>query len=136
MPIAGHFERLEIVLRPTDLGSGSNRVLNPAAARLQDGTLQLYPRIVSPGNVSRIGSYRASERADGTLLLVSRGDALVPEAPYELRDVPGGYGCEDPRVTYIPIIERYVMAYVAFGPRGPEVALALSSDGLNGSDWV
>jgi predicted GH43/DUF377 family glycosyl hydrolase len=128
--IIGHFERLEITLTPTDLGTAPNWVLNPGAARLPDGTLQLYPRIVSPGNVSRIGSYRASERADGTLLLASCGDALVPEAPYELRDLPGGYGCEDPRVTYIPIIERYVMAYVGFGPRGPEVALALSSDGL------
>lgn len=98
-----------------DLATDSDWVLNPAAARLRDGTLQLYLRIVSPGTVSRIGSYRASERADGTLLLASCGDALVPDAPYELRDVPGGYGCEDPRVTYIPVIERYVMAYVGFG---------------------
>ena len=29
-------------------------------------------------------------------------------------------------------IDRYVMAYVAFGPRGPEVAVAVSEDGL---DW-
>ena len=45
-------------------------------------------------------------------------------------DVPGGYGCEDPRVTFIGAIDRYVMAYVAFGPRGPEVAIAISRDGL------
>ena len=30
--------------------------------------------------------------------------ALQPEAPYELRPQPG-YGCEDPRVTYVPVLE-------------------------------
>ncbi|HYL26793.1 MAG TPA: hypothetical protein VEW74_03100, partial [Candidatus Nitrosotalea sp.] len=30
----------------------------------------------------------------------------------------------------IRAIDRYVMAYVAYGPRGPEVALAISEDGL------
>lgn len=105
-------------------------VLNPACARLRDGTLQLYPRMVAEGNVSRIGSCSAFERPDGTLEVQPRGFALEPQAPYELRDRPGGYGCEDPRVTFIEVLDRYVMAYVAFGPRGPEVALAISVDGL------
>ncbi|MGZ3499124.1 MAG: hypothetical protein ACXWNK_14230 [Vulcanimicrobiaceae bacterium] len=58
------------------------------------------------------------------------GYALEPQAPYELREQPGGYGCEDPRVTFIAALDLYVMAYVAFGPRGLEVALAISPDGL------
>jgi beta-1,2-mannobiose phosphorylase / 1,2-beta-oligomannan phosphorylase len=87
--------------------------------------------MVAPGNVSRIGSFRTADRGDGALEVDFCGFALEPEAPYELRDVPGGYGCEDPRVTFVPAIDRYVMAYVAFGPRGPEVAVAISEDGLN-----
>ena len=71
-----------------------------------------------------------SERLDGTVVAEQCGFALEPTAPYELRDQPGGYGCEDPRVTFIPAIDRYVMAYIAFGPRGPEVALAVAEDGL------
>jgi len=118
------------VLTPKDLPNDSDGVLNPGSARLPNGTLQIYPRIVSAGNISRIGSCRTREDADGTLRVEACGDALVPEAPYELRDEPGGYGCEDPRLTYIRAIDRYVMAYVAFGPGGPEVALAVSSDGL------
>jgi predicted GH43/DUF377 family glycosyl hydrolase len=51
----------------------------------------------------------------------------VPEAPYELRPRPG-YGCEDPRVTFVPALESYVMAYTAFGPEGPRIAIALSKD--------
>jgi predicted GH43/DUF377 family glycosyl hydrolase len=35
-----------------------------------------------------------------------------------------------PRVTFIAAIDHYVMAYVALGSRGPEVALAASWDGL------
>jgi predicted GH43/DUF377 family glycosyl hydrolase len=123
------FVRSGIVLKPS-ASRGRLGMLNPACARLRDGTLQLYPRMVAPGNISRIGSFRAHECPDGKLELDFCGFALEPEAPYEIRSEPGGYGCEDPRVTFVPAIDRYVMAYVAFGPRGPEVALALSDDGL------
>ncbi len=119
-----------IVLKPSDdLGEGYG-VLNPACARLPDGVLQLYPRMVAPGNISGVGSFSAMDRADGTIEIESCGFALEPKAWYELRDEPGGYGCEDPRVTFVPVLQKYVMAYVAFGPRGPEVAVALSDDGL------
>lgn len=128
--LSATFVRLGVAIKPSAATNEREGVLNPACARLRDGSLQLYPRMVAPGNVSRIGSFRAKERADGTMEVEQRGYALVPEAPYELRAQPGGHGCEDPRVTFIPTLDRYVMAYVAFGPRGPEVALAISRDGL------
>jgi predicted GH43/DUF377 family glycosyl hydrolase len=133
MPVsfeALRFRRSGIVLKPDNLVAERLGILNPACTRLRDGTLQLYPRMVAPGNISRIGSFSALPRGDGTLELQPRGYALEPEAQYELRDQPGGYGCEDPRVTFIEVLDRYVMAYVAFGPRGPEVAVAASQDGL------
>jgi predicted GH43/DUF377 family glycosyl hydrolase len=104
--------------------------MNPGCARLRDGTLQLYPRLVAPGNISRIGSFRTYERPDGTLVVEDCGIALGPEAPYELGDQPEGHGCEDPRVTYISELDLYVMAYIALGSRGPRVAAAISVDGL------
>jgi beta-1,2-mannobiose phosphorylase / 1,2-beta-oligomannan phosphorylase len=128
--IRAHFKRLGVILQPDGPTDAQERVLNPACARLRDGSLQLYPRMVTPGNVSRIGSFRTRERPDGALVLERCGYVLEPEAPYELRDRPGGYGCEDPRVTYVEVLDIYVMAYVAFGPRGPEVAVAVSDDGL------
>ncbi len=130
------FKRHGIILKPAP-NLGRLGMLNPACARLRNGTLQLYPRMVAPGNVSRIGSFRVREKPDpstppgtGSMELEFDGFALEPEAPYELRDGPEGHGCEDPRVTFIAAIDRYVMAYVAFGPRGPEVAVAISEDGL------
>jgi beta-1,2-mannobiose phosphorylase / 1,2-beta-oligomannan phosphorylase len=105
-------------------------MLNPACARLRDDSLHLYPRMVAPGNVSRIGSFSTKECRDGRLEVDFCGFALEPQAPYELREGPEGKGCEDPRVTFVPVLDRYLMAYVAYGPRAPEVAVAISEDGL------
>jgi hypothetical protein len=44
------------------------------------------------------------------------GIALEPEADYELR--PGGGGCEDPRVTFVEPLKRYIMTYTAFSSDG------------------
>lgn len=119
-----------VVLKPNATVDERLGILNPACARLRDGTLQLYPRLVAPGNVSRIGSFRTQERAGDVLETAPCGYALEPEAPYELCSAPGGYGCEDPRVTFVAALDRYVMLYVALGPRGPEVAVAVSENGL------
>ena len=130
MRVDAQFTRLGVVLRPSVAMNDRAGVLNPACTRLRDGNLQLYPRMVAPGNISHIGSFRAHEGLNGQVGFEQTGIALEPQASYELRKEPGGYGCEDPRVTYVAALDRYVMAYVAFGPRGPEVAFAVSHDGL------
>ncbi len=101
-------------------------ILNPGAARASDGELLLYPRCVAEGNISRVGTARV-RAVDAGFDVKRLGFALEPEAPYELRPHPG-YGCEDPRVTYVPALEAYVMTYTAFGPDGPRIALAVSDD--------
>jgi beta-1,2-mannobiose phosphorylase / 1,2-beta-oligomannan phosphorylase len=127
---SAQFTRLGIVLKPDRRTVDCDGILNPASARLRDGSLRLYPRMVAPGNVSRIGCFRVREQKGEKVTAKQIGFALEPEAPYEISHDPDGHGCEDPRVTYIAAIDRYVMAYVAFGPRGPEVAVAASTDGL------
>src|ERR1700730_2137383 len=84
-------------------------VLNPGAARGPDGQLYLFPRLVARGNHSRLGI------------------ALEPEADYELRE-DGSSGCEDPRITFVEPLRRYVMTYTAHSPHGPRIALAISED--------
>lgn len=102
-------------------------VLNPAAVRGPDGHLYLFPRIVAPGNYSRIGIARVLFDSSGDPVGVERlGIALEPEAEYELR--PDGGGCEDPRITFVEPLGYYVMAYTAFSTRGPRIALAVSDD--------
>src|SRR5580693_5884892 len=105
-------------------------VLNPAAARSPDGHLYLFPRLVAKGNYSRIGIARVHFDAKGDPCGIERiGVALEPVMPYELR--PDGGGCEDPRVTYVEPLGRYVMTYTAFSPFGPRIALAFSFDLLH-----
>ena len=103
-------------------------VLNPAAVRGPDGELYLFPRLVARDNYSRIGIARVRFDERGDPSGVERlGIALEPEAEYEKRP-DGSGGCEDPRVTFVEPLRRHVMAYTAFSPNGPRIALAVSDD--------
>jgi beta-1,2-mannobiose phosphorylase / 1,2-beta-oligomannan phosphorylase len=103
-------------------------VLNPASARGPDGELYLFPRLVAQGNYSRIGIARVRFNKAGDPAGVERlGIALEPEADYE-RGVDGSSGCEDPRITFVEPVQRYMMAYTALSSRGPRIALAASTD--------
>lgn len=106
-------------------------VLNPAAVRGPDGALYLFPRLVGKGNYSRIGIARVKFDEAGNPVGVERlGIALEPEADYELRS-DGSGGCEDPRVTFVEPLQRYLMTYTALSPVGPRIALAVSEDLLH-----
>ena len=103
-------------------------VLNPAAVRGPDGALYLFPRLVARGNYSRIGIARVRFNGAGDPVGVERlGIALEPETDYERRP-DGSGGCEDPRVTFIEPLQRYLMSYAALSPHGPRIALAVSED--------
>ncbi len=103
-------------------------ILNPAAARGPDGHLYLFPRLVARGNYSRIGIARVHFDNTGDPARVERlGIALEPEAEYE-RLPGGGGGCEDPRITFVEPLRRYLMTYTALSPTGPRIAMAASED--------
>lgn len=119
-------QRLGTILEPNGDASEVEGTLNPACARTREGTLMLYPRDVARANISRIGAVRI--QTDSPAFQCERlGFALEPKAPYEIRPNPG-FGCEDARVTFIKAIDAYIMAYTAFGPAGPRIAIALSND--------
>lgn len=119
---------LDMVIEPEPGNANEvGGILNPAAARGPDGNLYLFPRLVAEGNYSRIGIARVQFDSDGEPIGIERlGIALEPELPYELR--PDGGGCEDPRVTFVEPLGRYIMTYTAFSPFGPRIALAFSYD--------
>jgi predicted GH43/DUF377 family glycosyl hydrolase len=122
-------QRLGLVMEP-EPGNPQEieGVLNPAAARGPDGELYLFPRVVARGNYSRIGIARVRFNDAGDPAGVERlGIALEPEAEYERRPNGGG-GCEDPRVTFVEPLQRYMMTYTAFSPQGPRIAFAISED--------
>jgi predicted GH43/DUF377 family glycosyl hydrolase len=122
LALAVSVERLGIVMEPDGSPVEVDGVLNPGVIRDRHGDLLLFPRVVAAGNVSRIG--RARVNGDGSV--VREGFALEPEAGYEMRD--GAHGCEDPRVTFIAALDRFVMAYTAYGTAGARIAVAVSAD--------
>ena len=129
-------QRLGLVMEP-EPGNPleAEGVLNPAAVRGPDGQLYLFPRLVARGNYSRIGIARVRFNEAGDPAGVERlGIALEPEADYELRP-DGSGGCEDPRITFVEPLQRYVMTYTALSPNGPRIALAVSEICSTGSAW-
>ncbi len=121
-------ERLNVVMR----GDPANPdevmgVLNPATARAPDGKLYIFPRVVAQWNYSRIGIGEVIFDDAGEPTSVQRlGYALEPTESYECNTYTAG--CEDPRITFVEPLGYYVMTYTAYGPLGPRIALAKSSD--------
>lgn len=121
-------QRLGTLMRPEPGNPWeAEGVLNPATAWV-DGTLHLYPRLVSQGNVSRVGHAIVQIEQDRPAGVQRMGVALEADRAWEHGSQHGGV--EDPRITTIDAIGRHVMTYVAFGPLGPKPAVAVSDDGI------
>src|SRR6266545_5629151 len=120
--------RLGVIMRgDADNPDEALGVLNPATARAPNGKLYMFPRVVAAGNYSRVGIAEVIFDAAGEPTGVERrGYALEPTESYEQNARTAG--CEDPRVTYVEPLRRYLMTYTAYGPLGPRIALASSED--------
>jgi beta-1,2-mannobiose phosphorylase / 1,2-beta-oligomannan phosphorylase len=127
-PLPFQMQRLGVIMRgdahdPDEVLG----VLNPATARAPNGKLYMFPRVVAAGNYSRVGIAEVIFDSAGNPTGVERrGYALEPTESYEQNARTAG--CEDPRITYVEPLRRYVMTYTAYGPLGPRIALAESTD--------
>jgi predicted GH43/DUF377 family glycosyl hydrolase len=119
--------RLGVVMSPDESDPlEAAGVLNPASGRTPDGRLHLLPRMVGAGNVSRVGLAEVELR-DGVPVGTSRRTVvLAPDEGWERGRTNAGV--EDPRTTWVPSLGRHLMTYVAFGPLGPRLAMAVSTD--------
>ena len=137
-------ERLGVVASPQTRFQ-SEGVLNPAIYRDRKGNLVMMMRSVAHGNQSRLEMLR-QPWVDGKPLMIDGaeapfervGFALVPQSRFERRrrvnaqgvsEMVGGEGCEDPRVTFVSVLDCYLLCYTAFGFDGPRIAVATSKDG-------
>jgi len=100
-----------------------NSVFNAGAVRLDDGDTLLLCRVESRSGISHLCAARSANGIEGwridsqpTLAANSR------EYPEEI------WGIEDPRITYVPELEQYAVAYTSFARGGPGVSLALTRD--------
>jgi len=100
----------------------ANSVFNPGAGRVGDDTLLLL-RVEDLRGISHLLATRSSDGATGW-----RFDAtplIRPEPDVHPEEI---WGCEDPRLTWLPELDQWAIAYTAFSRRGPLVSLALTHD--------
>lgn len=111
------------ILTAADWPYPVNSVFNPGATRLRDGTTLLLCRVEDRRGLSHLCATRSANGIDGWQ--IDPQPTLLPDPeqyPEEL------WGIEDPRVTYVPELDRYVIVYTSYSRGGPGVSLALTED--------
>lgn len=101
----------------------ANSVFNPGATRLPDGTTLLLCRVEDHSGRSHLCAARSRNGVDGWE--IDPTPTLLPDParyPEEL------WGIEDPRITFVPELGRYAVAYTSYSRGGPGISLALTAD--------
>jgi predicted GH43/DUF377 family glycosyl hydrolase len=100
-----------------------NSVFNAGAVRLADGDTLLLCRVEDRSGLSHLCAARSENGINGWRIDAQPTLMANPEHyPEEI------WGIEDPRITYVPELEQYAVAYTSFARGGPGVSLALTKD--------
>ena len=100
-----------------------NSVFNAGAVRLADGDTLLLCRVEDRRGLSHLCAARSSNGLDGWRI---DPEPTLPASPREFPEEI--WGIEDPRITYVPELDQYAVAYTSFARGGPGVSLALTKD--------
>lgn len=98
-------------------------VFNPGATLLPDGTTLLLCRVEDRRGISHLCAARSKNGIDGWEI-----DPTPTMQPNPSKYPEELWGIEDPRITYLPELGEYVVAYTAYSKVGPGVALAKTKD--------
>lgn len=100
-----------------------NSVFNAGAVLLPDGDTLLLCRVEDRRGLSHLCAARSANGVDTWRIDSQPTLAAKPEEyPEEI------WGIEDPRITYVPELEQYAIAYTSFARGGPGVSLAMTKD--------
>ncbi len=109
------------ILTAADWPTPVNAVFNPAAA-VVDGETVLLARVEDRRGISLLGVARSRNGIDGWS--VAPEPLLAPEEGVESEQ----WGFEDARAVWAEELERWVITCTAYGPSGPAVYLATTTD--------
>jgi predicted GH43/DUF377 family glycosyl hydrolase len=98
-----------------------NTVFNPAAVVVGDETV-LLARVEDRRGISHLTVARSANGVDGWV--VDPEPLLAPAADVSSEQ----WGFEDPRITWIDELDRFVITCTSYGPAGPAVFLATTAD--------
>lgn len=104
----------------------AHTVFNPGATMLPDGTTLLLCRVEDRRGHSHLTAARSRDGVTGWE--IDPAPTLLPDVenfPEEM------WGIEDPRITYLPELEKYAVIYTSYSRRGPGVSMALTKDFRN-----
>jgi predicted GH43/DUF377 family glycosyl hydrolase len=111
------------ILTAADWPYPVHTVFNAGATLLQDGTTLLLCRVEDRRGHSHLCAARSKDGVGGWVIDPEPTLLGDPENhPEEL------WGIEDARITFVPELGKYAIAYTAFGKGGPGVSLALTED--------
>ena len=110
------------LLQPKDAPALCKSICNPAAARVGSDVL-LLTRVIDAKDRSQVWVARSRNGVDGWRF--DPKPLLSPPPEGEWYD---SLGCEDPRLTYLPEREEYLITYVGYSPFGAGVCLAATKD--------
>jgi predicted GH43/DUF377 family glycosyl hydrolase len=101
----------------------AHTVFNAGATLLRDGTTLLLCRVEDRRGHSHLCAARSENGVDGWV--IDPEPTLQPDPVHHPEEL---WGIEDPRITFVEELGKYVIAYTAFSKGGPGVALALTED--------
>lgn len=121
-PLFTRYARNPILTR-ADWPYPINSVFNAGATLLPDGDTLLLCRVEERTGLSHLCAARSANGIDGWRIDSSATLRAQPdEYPEEI------WGIEDPRITYVPELEQFAIAYTSFSRGGPGVSLAMTKD--------
>ena len=118
-----HRHRANPILSSKDWLYRINSVFNAGATLLADGSTLLLCRVEDRRGLSHLCAARSVNGVNGWDVDPKPTLMSDPnEYPEEL------WGIEDPRITYVPELQQYAVAYTSYSKGGPGVSLALTKD--------
>nr|AQQ75139.1 hypothetical protein [uncultured bacterium] len=111
------------ILTVNDWPYPANSVFNAGATLLPDGETLLLARVEDRRGISHLTAARSRDGITNWRIDPQPTLAHDPENyPEEL------WGVEDPRITWIPELNRYAITYASYSTSGPLVSLAMTED--------
>jgi predicted GH43/DUF377 family glycosyl hydrolase len=111
------------ILTRKDWPYSINSVFNAGATLLPDGTTLLLCRVEDRRGLSHLCAARSRNGVDGWQ--IDREPTLMPDPQRYPEEI---WGIEDPRITFVPELQQYVITYTSYSRGGPGVSLALTKD--------
>jgi predicted GH43/DUF377 family glycosyl hydrolase len=118
-----HRHKLNPILTAADWPYPINSVFNAGATLLSNGTTLLLCRVEDRRGLSHLCVARSANGIDEWR--IDPSPTLRPDPEHYPEEL---WGIEDPRITFVPELQKYAIVYTAYSRDGPGVALAFTED--------